>query len=465
MKSFNLFVRCNLAFLAFTFASTSALGQSSVPSSSSPETSEAREVVDSSAPVIGSVEGATFRALPIAITDARVVGLNGGEVIGPVTILTKKVRADLAMTGLFDVLNPKSFIDTDGVVNEDVRFGDWVVVGAENLLKWRLSERKNEANKYELEVFLYDVSLKSLRFTKTYVVDKEKVHLSAHQVANDLFENLSQEPGVFLTRLAAVKRIAGAKHIVALDIDGENERQLTRQGGLNLLPSWSPKARSVLFTSYRRGNPDLFEVSLKTSKVKLLSNHPGLNTGGKVSPDNKTIALTLSKDGNSELYLLNRKGVLKRRLTNSWGIDTSADWSPDGQSLVFVSSRRAQPNLYLMKLSEKSIRRLTFQGDYHQTPVFSPRGDKIAFTARDANNRLDIFVLDLESNTLSRVTQDQGNNEEPSFAPNGGLLAFTSDRSGQKSIYITTLDGKVQTRVTRGGSYSSPAWGPFLQSY
>ncbi len=405
------------------------------------------------APIVGDVEGGEFRPFPIAIPDMRTEGdKKAAETI------TRIVRNDLALTGAFDVLNARSFIDTDGMTQSTVRFPDWLNVKAAGLVK---AQVKLEGDKLSVELHGFEVAAAREGLTKTLTGTDARA--LAHEVSDEIFRYYTGEPGVFRTKIAFAKRLQGQKHVFTMDLDGEMVTQRTKDGGLNLLPSFSPDGRSLLFTSYRMDNPDLFELVLGEGTLKRISSRPGLNTGGRVSPDNSKIALTLSLDGNSELYLLDRAGGMMRRLTSSWAIDTSPSWSPDGQQIAFVSSRAGNPQLYVMSAEGGEAKRITFQGSYNQTPAFSPRGTHVAFTARDERNVFDIFVIDLRSSEIQRVTQDQGNNEEPSFSPNGRLLTFSTTRGGSRQLVIANLDGSKQTIVTTGSEHSSPSWGPFVK--
>lgn len=409
-------------------------------------------------PIIGNIEGAEFRPYPIAVPDFRVPPNSAGDVQRDALLLTQVLRKDLELSSVFKVLDPKSFIDTDGLVLAQVKWEDWLNVGADGLVKAMVRPSGDELS---VEVHAYQVAAQREGLNKTFKGNKGDLRRLAHQIADEVYRYYTQEPGIFQTRIAVVKKVGGEKHIVVMDFDGENQVQITKGGGLNLLPSWSPDGGALLFTSYRYDNPDLFEVSASGGEPKRLSNRPGLNTGGRISPDGKKIALTLSQDGNSEIYLLDRQGQLVSRLTQAWGIDTSPSWSPDGRRIAFVSSRAGNPHLYIMNADGSDQKRLTFQGNYNQTPAFSPRGNLIAFTARDEFNRFDIFTFNVESGQIVRITQDQGNNEEPSFSPNGRLLVFTSTRSGSRQLWITNLDGTHQKQITAGGDHTSPAWGPF----
>lgn len=416
-------------------------------------------VAQAQAPIVGDVEGGEFRPFPIAVTNVRTApGSEGAK--GIAEDIARVVRNDLALTGAFQVLDPKSFIDTDGLTQSTVRFPDWLNVGAAGLVK---SQLKDEGGRLSLELHGFEVASAKEGLTKTVSGTKDDVRALAHEVADEIFRYFTGEPGVFRTRIAYVQKVQGEKQIFVMDFDGQGARQVTKGGGLNLLPSFTPDGRALMFTSYRLDNPDLFELSLADGAMKRVSSRPGLNTGGRVSPDGGKIALTLSHDGNSEVYLLDRGGGLIKRLTSSWGIDTSPAWSPDGKQIAFVSSRAGNPQLYVMGADGGEPSRITFQGNYNQTPAWSPRGTHVAFTARDERNVFDIFVLDLRTKEIKRVTQDQGNNEEPAFSPNGRMLVFSTTRGGSRQLVLSNLDGTKQTVVTTGSEHSSPAWGPFIK--
>ena len=48
------------------------------------------------------------------------------------------------------------------------------------------------------------------------------------------------------------------KEIYISDYDGENQRQVTINRSLNINSVWSPDGRSIAYTSYRRGRPNIF---------------------------------------------------------------------------------------------------------------------------------------------------------------------------------------------------------------
>jgi len=405
------------------------------------------------------IEGASFRPFPIAVPDFKP---RSGDSADLGRELAAVLRDDLAMSGLFQVLDPRSFIaspEREGVTVGTIAFPAWLNVGADGLVKVLIDKNGSTLG---VEVHAFDV-VRGREIFKQQFDSAGQPRRLAHRIADALINHYTGEKGLFLSRIAYVERRGRSKDICVMDVDGHNASCVVRNNFINLLPAWDG-AGALLFTSYLSGNTDLFRVDLGSGAVTPVSQTPGLNTGASVAPDGRRVALTLSKDGNSEIYVVDRDGKNPRRLTNEpWAIDSSPAWSPDGKQIAFVSDRTGNPQLYVMDADGGNQRRLTFQGNYNQTPAWSPRGDRIAFTARDERNVFDVFTIEVAGGRVQRITQDQGNNEEPSWAPNGRLLAFSSDRQGAKAIWLADPQGNNQRRISQqSAACLAPAWSSLL---
>jgi TolB protein len=368
-------------------------------------------------------------------------------------------RNDLSLTGLFDLLDPRSFLadPREGTVASAIRFARWVDVGSEGLVK---AVVKREGTEVAGELHLYEVRAQKEVLYRVY--RERTARALAHRLADDVLQYYTREPGIFRTKIAAIRKGRGSWDLLLLDADGKGGETLLREGSIALLPAWRPGGQEIAFTSYRSGKPEVWVYRFAGGKVAPLLSVGELTSGAVYSPDGRRIAFTASVDGNSDVYVANADGSDVRRLTTDSATDTSPTWSPDGKRLAFVSSRSGNPHLYLMNADGTDQRRLTFQGNYNQTPRWSPRGDLIAFTARDERRVFDVFVVSPETGKISRVTQDQGaTNEEPSWAPNGRLLVFVTDRTGRHQLVISNPSGNQQRIVTSDPTgLVAPAWGP-----
>jgi TolB protein len=398
-----------------------------------------------------------FQPLPIAVPPfAHETGAQAEA-----AELFQVLRSDLTLSGIFDLLDPKGFLadSGEGLTAPTIRFARWTDVGAEGLVKAMVRKTSTEIGG---EFHLFEVRAGREVLFQVHRGPTTAARQLAHRFANDVIQYYTREPGIFLTRILALKKTARGREIVAYDVDGQRTEVLFRDSGIVLLPVWRPDGKAILFTSYRGGRPELWTLELATRRQHRLLAVGDLITGGVYSPDGRKIAFTASQDGNSDVWVANADGSGAHRLTTDPAIDGSPTWAPDAKRICFVSNRAGNPHLYVMNANGSDQRRLTFQGNYNQTPRWSPRGDLVAFTARDERKVFDVFTVSPETGKIQRVSQDQGRtNEQPTWAPNGRLLAFTSDREGRPQLVISSPTGDRQTVVTREESeISTPEWGP-----
>ena len=405
--------------------------------------------------VIGSP---SFQPLPIAVAefpgdpDPR-LGRETAEV----------VRGDLALSGLFEVLDPKGFLadPTEGFTASSIRFTRWADVGAEGLVRARV---KRDGTDQVAELHVYEVRAGRETLNQLVRAPAASPRLLGHRIADEIVRLYTRERGVFSTQIAAIRKAKGLFELVLFDADGKNPRVLLSERSILLTPAWRPDGKEILLTSYRAGRPELWSFRLADRAFRRVGQIPNA-MGGVYSPDGSRIAFTATDGGNSDVWVMAADGTGARKLTSDPALDLSPSWSPDGKRLAFVSDRAGTPQIYLMNADGSGVRRLTFQGIYNQTPQWSPRGDLLAFTARDERKVFDVFVVSPDTGKIERVTQDQGRtNEEPTWAPNGRLLAFRSDRKGQSQLVVSDPKGDKQTPVALGvGELSAPAWSPYVE--
>ena len=376
--------------------------------------------------------------------------------------IAETITKDLQIIGLFKVISPSAFVEAPGKCGdlEKVAYSDWSVIGAEGLVK---GEVRSVAGGIEVKLFLHDVQQQKARIGKRYEAAPQDYNRLAHKFANEIVRFFTGEPGVFGTRLAYVSRVGRFKELFIMDIDGSNVRQLTRDNGLAMSPSWAPAGDKLIYTSYRSRKPELHTISPEGGGSKQITERQGLEIGAKFSPDGGTIATAAAIAGVSKIALLDLSGRLLKKLTSGDALDVSPTFSPDGSKIAFCSNRGGGPQIYVMSSQGEPAQRISFtNSNYCTSPAWSPKGDKIAFICRAGGNQL--FIA---SPTGSQTTQltFAGDNEDPSWSPDGRFIAFSSNfGSGARNIAILSLLGGAPTRVSFARSEDSqPAWSPLSE--
>jgi TolB protein len=409
------------------------------------------------AQVRGTIIGPGETAFPIALAP---LGGSGGEACR--SRFEGTLSRDLDLSGLFRVLAEAASPGAGGGPDQaEVDFAAWAGAGARLLVMGTCSVDRDDVT---VEARLYDVAEQRELGGKRYRGTRSDVRGMGHRFADEVMRLLTGERGPFNTRIAFVSTRAGrAKEIFEMGLDGEDVSQLTRNGTINLSPSWSPDGRQLLFTSFRDGRPKLYQMDVASDRQRVLLEGAGLTNGGRFSPDGDLVAASREESkGNSEIILVDREGSLVRRLASHGGIDVSPTWSPDGRQVAFCSTRGGAPQIYATDAGGGAVRRVTYQGSYNTSPVWSPRGDLIAYTGR-VGGRFQIFVVPAGGGESQQLTASAGDNTDPTWSPDGRYLLFSSTRGGAPQLYMMDSRGLRQRQLIRSpGGDTSPTWSSWI---
>lgn len=405
-----------------------------------------------------NITGGGTKKLSIAIPEFTVVA--GTDPTGLAKQLASVAGNDLTFSGLFSVVAGTGSIPANNPEALRQSWTEFAAAGAHAGVHGLLALR---GERLEAEMRLYDLTTPEHRLiaTKKFETPGPQPRRLAHKIADEVVLQFTGEPGVADTKLAYVQGPAGAKEIWMSDYDGANPAAVTRNGSINLMPVWSPDARSLAITSFMQGYPDLYRIfPFERRPTQTLAAFFGINSSPSWSPDGRHLALTLSKDGNPEIYLLTVATGVLRRLTRHAGIDTEPAWSPAGQQIAFVSDRNGAPHIFVMDLDGANVRPLT-SGGFQTQPRWSPKGDAIVYTQRQGHH--DLWAINPDGSNPRRLTAGPGDNQGATWAPNGRHLAFQSSRLGGWQVFAMTLDGAPPVQITRGsGERTSPSWSPRL---
>jgi TolB protein len=306
---------------------------------------------------------------------------------------------------------------------------------------------------------VHDMGTAEEVFRRVYPFARAELRAAMHRFNDDVIEALTGDRGIAETKIAFVRHSGKYKEVWIADYDGENARQLTHDRSIALSPAWAPWGSEVAFTTYKRGNPDLYLFDFSRGASYPFSTRPGLNTAPAYSPDGKWIACTLTRDGNAEVYMISRDAQTARRLTRNQRIDSSPSFSPTGREIAFTSDRSGSPQIYVMDVEGSNQRLLTLEGKYNDSPQWSPKGDKILYASRH-DAVFDVIVMDANGRNPVQVTFQAGHNENPRWSADGRKIYFSSTRSGRRQIFIMNTDGSDVTQLTRGEESFNPATGP-----
>ena len=180
-------------------------------------------------------------------------------------------------------------------------------------------------------------------------------------------------------------------------------------------------------------------------------------------PDGSTIVFTSVRDGDLDIYLMDAGGSNVRRLTTDEGYDGGAFFSPDGRQIVYRAHhptdtaeltdyrallragmiRPGKLDIWIMDADGSNKRRLTNNGAANFAPFFHPGGRQIIFSSNMIDPRgrnFDLYLINTDGTGQERVTVHPEFEGFPMFSPDGKRLVFASNRGaarpGDTNIFI-----------------------------
>jgi TolB protein len=291
-------------------------------------------------------------------------------------------------------------------------------------------------------------------------------------------------------RIAYMSTLDGEADIYSISPTGVASFNMTHDDTIgvreDIEPAWSPGGDVVAFQRdvFQKGTPVGSQLVLVSSDGKKLGPLMPLVKGvvdshPTWSPAGDSIVFSSDRDGNFDLYMTNPAGFGLIQLTNSkLGTENlEPAWSPNGKWIVFTRQQAtATPSpssLMLLNVGKGTIYKLTpraTMGRGDRGAAWSPDSKRIAFASDRFGPSLarstDLYMINIDGSGLTRVTSLPSNEYHPTFSPYGEELAFIGDRKGVTEIYslrVPDLNQDTRTvkiqQITFDGAYkSNPTW-------
>ena len=231
------------------------------------------------------------------------------------------------------------------------------------------------------------------------------------------------------TALAFDAQWAGPRRIWIADARGRNPRQVTADSSdavVHVTPRWSPDGRHLVFRRVEKTVSDIVAAVV---------------TGGALTP-----------------------------VTDDDVLDTDPIWDDSGAHVYFTSYRGGGLNVWRVPVSEQGRamappEQLTTGAGNDVQVSLAPGGGRLAFAVRGIN--ADLWRLPVSPTTgrptgaPEPVLATTRVESRGAWSPDGRRVAFNSDRQGEMNLWVRTLDGGADTRVTEGsGGDYQPTWSP-----
>jgi len=220
-------------------------------------------------------------------------------------------------------------------------------------------------------------------------------------------------------------------------------------------PAISPDGNAIAF-SYQG---DIWVSGASGVNPKRLTIHEAYESDPLWSNDGQSLIFSSNRYGNNDIYEISITGGIPKRLTYHSAGDSPYSMTPSGD-ILFTTSRNyrqveREAEIYILKKGEVTEKR--FMDALGFDPVMSPDGKKVAFvrgtcrTAREAYNgpaNRDVWVYDMENDTYTNISEHGTNDFNPMWLNNNEVV-FISGRSGKYNLHKANLEGNVSQLTKR----------------
>lgn len=227
---------------------------------------------------------------------------------------------------------------------------------------------------------------------------------------------------------------------------------------------------------------DSYEIFKKkadgTGELTRLTDSPGYDAEATVCAKDGSIIFTSVRDGDIELYRMDKDGKNVKRLTFTPGYDGGAFFNRDCSKIVWRASRPkpgkeledfqgllkrglvrpSKLELYVANADGTDARQITYLNAASFAPFFFPKGDRVIFSSNygDPKGReFDLWAINVDGTGLERITHTKGFDGFPMFSPDGKWLLFSSNRmtpEGKQDTNLFITEWKDVAPVTTAGA-------------
>lgn len=246
----------------------------------------------------------------------------------------------------------------------------------------------------------------------------------------------------------------GQADLYAVDLDGQQERQLTFEHRTILGHGWLPEGNGVLFSMNRHGLFQLWHLHLVgglPTWVPLsganVENVAVAHQSGRLVYENWLYDVNLWRtsvegDQRSEAYIT----------STLWDVDPA--YASDGR-LAFISNRSGSYEVWTRAPDGSSTVQLTqLQGPRVRSPRWSPDNSRLAFAAA-TNGQTDLYAIDVAGGSLQHLSHTDADEVAPVWSTDGQDLYFGSNRGGMWRIWKMPAHGGTAVPVTQSEGYAA----------
>ncbi|MDR1289100.1 MAG: Tol-Pal system protein TolB [Holosporales bacterium] len=352
--------------------------------------------------------------------------------------LSEIIQSDLLLSGLFNPLDSKAFLETKkDLALHGPNLKNWRVLNARFIVYGTVT---SSFGSLIVNFKLIDVVTGEVMLAIEVKGSKSDLRKLAHAIADYIYKRITNEEGYFGTHIVYVEttynKVSSKRRtrLVQIDQDGFGPKPLTAGDELVLTPRYSNDGKTIAYISYHDKATDALG---KSAHVYLLD----LQSGAR--------RLMISES--------NTKKLIARNKGNPVQMMYAPRLSPNGEEAVLAIIIDGKSAIYKINFVDNELIQLTEHKCIHTSPCYNSDGTQITFTS-NGDGMEKIYVMNSDGTNQHKISDGPGKYSQPVWSPRGDLIAFSKQRGGVFYIGVMKPDGSGERLITSNYLAEAPCW-------
>ena len=220
-------------------------------------------------------------------------------------------------------------------------------------------------------------------------------------------------------------------------------------GGITMdrQPAYGPDGESIVFSSSRDGNLDVWQVWPATGALRRLTEHPAHDWDPALISGGRQLVWSSNRSGHFEIWIAAADGSGARQLSQDGRDAENPTATPDGAWILYSSAAGEKTGLWKMRADGTEARRLVAGDAIH--PETSPDGRFVLYFAPSGTKKA-LHVVRTEDGKPAPFTVAGLNDWRARWRPDGRAIVFRSwDEKGRWGLFVQDFAPGKDTSSTR----------------
>jgi len=175
----------------------------------------------------------------------------------------------------------------------------------------------------------------------------------------------------------------------------------------------------------------------RTGAVQALTRGTGVDRQPAYSPDGKTIVFSSNRSGNLDIWTVDRESGTLRQITDDAAQDWDPGFTPDGRHILFSSDRGGNLEIWMIDADGTSARQISHDGVDAENPTMTRDGKWVVYTSGGPDT-LGIWKVHPDGTGAESLVKGSWTN--PEVSPDGRYALFVSSNAVTSSKSTSVVE-------------------------